>query len=104
MENLTLTLSSGRTAELREITAREQMNADACSEGEPVKLGYYRVAMSLAKLGDEDLPRSSSKVALDSIIDRLTGREIDELGAVLQVKFGPDPGVLKKALSPPSSD
>lgn len=95
MENVEVRLSTGRTAELRALKAREQMNADRCSKGEPILLLYYRVAASLAKLGDEEIPPAASDLALESVIDRLTGAEVDELGAAYAEHFSAKPEALK---------
>lgn len=97
MEHISVKLSSGRTAELRPLSAREQMRADACSKGNPVLLGYYRVAMALAKLDDKDFMPPPNDLMLDAVIDQLSGVEIDELGSAYGESFAPKGEVIKNS-------
>ena len=97
MENISVKLSSGKTAEIRPLSAREQMRADSCSKGNPVLLGYYRVAMSLAKLDEREFSPATSDLALDAVIDALSGQEIDELGVAYGEAFAPKGEIIKNS-------
>lgn len=95
-------------ASVRELTAREQMEADKCAGGDPRMIGYFRVAMAVERIGD----RAFGKVEIgekfvehiNARIDELTGPEIDGLGALYFTLYGPSADTLKKASSAPSSD
>ncbi|MDE2099942.1 MAG: hypothetical protein KGL39_22000 [Patescibacteria group bacterium] len=97
-------LSSGRVAGLRKLKARQQMNADTISKGDPVKIGYYRIAMSLAKLDDKEFTIPGSDLELEARIDELDGQEIDELAFAYQAHFSPSIDVLKNESSAPSQE
>lgn len=103
MENICIKLSSGKVVEVQALTAREQMFADVCSKGVPVQLLYYRVAMAITKIGDEAIPKATSDIDLDSVIDRLSGQDIDEIGSAYGDEFAPNGEVIKNSPSPLSA-
>jgi hypothetical protein len=102
--NYVVPLSSDREAELRAISAREQMCADAWAHGNTTKLLYFRTVMAVERLGTETFQPAQSAKDLEERIDRLSGLDVDELGYVYLDKFSTRGEILKNELSPPSSD
>lgn len=104
LENIRVKLSSGRIAELRPISAQEQMTADVYTGGNPVLIGYYRIATALVSLdGVAPLPVTSD-LNLKARVNLFSGTEIDELGNFYAVAFAPKGELLKNESSPTFSD
>jgi hypothetical protein len=97
-------LSSGREAELRAITAREQMCSDSWANGDATRVSYFRAVMAIARLGDEDFEPAQSAKDLETRIGLLSGLDADEIGFVYNQKYSARGEILKNESSPPSSD
>ncbi len=75
-----VTLVSGRKAKIHELNGRHQMLADSCaSDGSLMATLYYRAIAALDEMDGHVLAPASNKLALDTIMERLTGRELDDL-------------------------
>lgn len=82
-------LSTGRTATLRELTGRAQLHCDSCAgDGALMSTIYYRAIGSLESIDECKLAPVSGKAELDLIMDRLTGRELDDLVRAYSENFG----------------
>ncbi len=97
METAIVTLSSGRTAELRELSARQQMNSDIAGKGDATRILYFRIASALTKLGDQAFDAPKNDLEIEARIDMLSGREIDELAQAYTKQFGAKGDALKNA-------
>ncbi len=93
-------LSTGRSVTMRELTGRAQMLCDSCApDGALLSTLYYRAIGSLEEIDSHKLSPVTGKSDLDVIMDRLTGREIDELVQAYNAHFGARSSDLKNASS-----
>jgi len=102
--NRVFELTSGKKVAMREITARQQMQADSWTRGEVARIGYYRTGIAVASIDGQEVPPPETIEALDGVLRRFTGLDLDELGSAYTVVFSVKPEVLKNENSPPSSD
>ena len=93
-------LSTGRSATLRELTGRAQLHCDSCAgDGALMSTIYYRAVGSLEEVDGHKLAPVAGKADLDLIMDRLTGRELDDLVRAYSENFGTKGPDLGNALS-----
>ena len=86
MENIRVKLSTGHVGELRELSARDQMNADI-SVDDMSEISYYRVAAALVQFDERVFPPAQAKLELEARIDLLTGQDMDELASAYTKSF-----------------
>ena len=89
------TLSSGRVVTFRDLTARQQMNADKCAKGDFSQIPYYRVAAVIAKIDDTELAPARTDLDLDARVDMLTAAEFNELLNVYSENLQPQKTEIK---------
>jgi hypothetical protein len=85
-----IVLSTGRTVRVKELNGLQQALADGCVAGTQTQLlAYYRSAMAIVDLGDgRPVFEATGKALLDGRLQRLTGKEADELAFKYNKQFG----------------
>lgn len=92
---LEITLSSGKVVTFRDLTARQQMNADRCANGNFSQLPYFRVAATIAKIDATEFAVASNDLELDARIDLLDAAEYNQLLDVFSEAFAPKKAAVK---------
>ena len=93
------TTRSGRIFKMRELNARQQMEADSISDKLQSTI-YNRLAMSLVQVDDAELRPARTKLEIDSRLDCLRGSEADELVMAYVKHFNPSGDELKNESAP----
>ena len=85
-----ITLSTGRKVRVKELNGLQQALADGCVGSTQTQLlAYYRTAMAVVDLGDNrPVFEATGKGHLDGRLQRLTGKECDELAFRYNKLFG----------------
>ncbi len=82
-------LSTGRSATLKELTGRAQLHLDSCAgDGAIMSMISYRAIGALEELDGHQLASVSGKNDLLALMDRVSGRELDELVRAYTENFG----------------
>src|SRR5580700_4734178 len=96
------TASTGRVFKLRELSAWEQLQADQLNSESLSASLYARMAASVISIdGHEVVPRAlAGEIHLQKLLEKLSGREFDELAMHYTSAFAPKPADLKNSPAP----
>jgi hypothetical protein len=98
---VTVDAPSGRTYVLRELNGYEQMQSDGGLETQG-EIITYRVVMALEKVNNETIAPRVNRAALDMVLKRIPGVDLDFLMVKYATEFSPTKRVeeLKKGSTP----
>jgi poly-gamma-glutamate capsule biosynthesis protein CapA/YwtB (metallophosphatase superfamily) len=92
-----VTVASGRTFSLRELNARQQRMVDDVSKTSEIETMYKRIAASIEAINGRKLPEVTEASDYDSILELLSGTEIDQLSRAYIENFIPSAAELKNS-------
>ncbi len=72
---------SGKRIVLKELNALQQTNADKAADS-PIAVMSYRAAMAMASINDETLEPAKDNLALETRLQRLSGRDLRQITEV----------------------
>jgi hypothetical protein len=96
------TSSTGRVFKLRELSAWEQLQADRLGGDSLTGSLYARMAAAVIELdGAEVIPRAlAGEISFQALLQRLRGRDFDELAMHYTTTFNPKPADIKNESAP----
>ncbi len=77
---------SGKRIVLRELNALQQTNADKAAEL-PIAIMSYRAAMAIVSINDETLEPAKDNLAVETRLQRLSGRDLRQITEVYARSF-----------------
>lgn len=77
---------SGKRIVLRELNALQQTNADKAAEL-PIAIMSYRAAMAIVSINDEPLEPAKDNLAVETRLQRLSGRDLRQITEVYARSF-----------------